>query len=69
MTACSHLYRWDKHTYTGAPLPDFYLQNACKCPVKSALVWSPIARRLPYSIQHMLLYSQRLLSNAEGSRL
>jgi hypothetical protein len=28
-----------KHTYTGRPLPDFYLQNACKFAVPSALVW------------------------------
>jgi hypothetical protein len=47
--------------YSGHPLPDFYLQNTCKFAVKSALVWSPIVRRLPCSIQNMLPYSQRLL--------
>jgi hypothetical protein len=55
------LPKWDKHTFTEPPLPDFYLQNICKFAVKAALVWSPIARRLLYSIQHMLLYNQRLL--------
>jgi hypothetical protein len=61
MTACSSHQRWDKHTHTGHPLPDFYLQNTCKLAVQLALVWSPIARRLPNSIQDMLLHSQWLL--------
>ena len=53
----------NKHTYTGHPLPDFYLQNTCKFAVKSARVWHPSARGLPYSTQDILLHSQRLLQH------
>jgi hypothetical protein len=51
----------NKHTYIGHPLPDFCLQNTCKFAVKSASIWNPIVRRLPYSTQDLLLHSQRLL--------
>lgn len=43
-----------KHTDTGPPLPEIYLQNTCNCAAQSALLCSSIAKRLrsppkPYS--------------------
>ena len=61
-TLCSpHKSKGNKYTYIGYPLPDFYLQNTYEFAVKSTLIRSLIARRLPCSTQDMLLHSPRLL--------
>src|SRR5215471_18254499 len=39
----------NKHTDTGRPLPDFFLQNICEFAAKSVLVRRPVDRRFPCS--------------------
>ena len=51
-----------KHTYTGHPLPDLYLQDTYKFAVKSAIYRTETCHQAaPVLHQDMLLHSQRFL--------